>query len=545
MNLNKYTLVLLSVTGGFLSGIAWTGWCTGVILLFALLPFFIIEDHLFKNRRSYSPNAFFIYLLPGLLIFSMLVMGWMRVASIAGAILVILGLTFLMAFCLWFAHIIRLRAGNAAGIITMFSFWLSYEYASLNISIISPWMNLGNGLAKDIALIQWYEYTGTGGGTFWILLSNLLLSLFLIRSVREGINNKLLISWMAVVFIPVIFSLVLYFTIKENTGEPVEVVIVQPNTDPYSEKFVVPFKFQLQKVIKMADDFATDKTAWVISPETTVDDPVNLDDLQNDQYIKMIKQLTDEYPDASVVTGMVSYRQYEQTEDPPTRSAVKRDVSGFYSDHFNSAIKIDSENYFEVYHKSKLVPGIEMQFFNGPGRLLGRLLPYLGGTRWGYGSQAERVSFTHTRLQHKAAPIICYESVFGSFVTEYIRSGANVLFIITNDGWWKNTGGYRQHLAYASLRAIETRRPVSRCGNTGISCFIDIRGKRSQETGWWSEAVIKGNIIPEEKITFYTEHGDYIMRISLFVSVLILLYTFIVVPVRKKQQNFSDQHSRR
>ena len=213
----------------------------------------------------------------------------------------------------------------------------------------------------------------------------------------------------------------------------------------------------------------------------------------------------------------------------------------FRSDHFNSAIRIDTGNSFEVYHKSKLVPGIEMQFFNGPGRLLGRMLPYLGGTRWGYGSQAERVSFTHHKLQHKAAPIICYESVFGSFVTEYVRTGANVLFIITNDGWWKNTGGYRQHLAYASLRAIETRRPVSRCGNTGISCFIDIRGKRSLETGWYSEAVIKGNITPEEKITFYTEHGDFIMRISLFVSVLILLYTFIVIPVRKKQQNFSNR----
>jgi apolipoprotein N-acyltransferase len=291
----------------------------------------------------------------------------------------------------------------------------------------------------------------------------------------------------------------------------------------------------------MADDFASGKTAWIITPETTVDDPVNLDDLHNDQYIKMIKQLSDDYPDASVVTGMVSYRQYGHTEDPPTRSAVKRDVSGSYSDHFNSAIKIDTGNYFEAYHKSKLVPGIEMQFFNGPGRLLGRLLPYLGGTRWGYGSQDNRASFSHINLQHKAAPIICYESVFGSFVTEYVRTGANVLFIITNDGWWKNTGGYRQHLSYASLRAIETRRAVARCGNTGISCFIDIRGKRSEETEWWTETVIKGNIITEERLTFYSEHGDYIMRISLFVSTLILLYSFVVLPVRKKQQNFSKK----
>jgi apolipoprotein N-acyltransferase len=195
---------------------------------------------------------------------------------------------------------------------------------------------------------------------------------------------------------------------------------------------------------------------------------------------------------------------------------------------------------FEYYHKSILVPGIEMQFFNGPGMMLGRILPYLGGNRWGYGSQEERTVFTHPRTGSKAAPIICYESVFGSFVTGYVRKGANLLFIITNDGWWKNTNGYRQHLSYASLRAIETRRPVARCGNTGISCFINIKGRIRNETGWYTEAVLKGTVIPEKKITFYVKYGDYLMRISLFMSILLILYTFIAIPARKKQKNFSS-----
>ena len=79
----------------------------------------------------------------------------------------------------------------------------------------------------------------------------------------------------------------------------------------------------------------------------------------------------------------------------------------------------------------------------------------------------------------KIAPIICYESVFGKYVTEYVKKGANALFIITNDGWWKNTNGYKQHLSFASIRAIETRRPVARAANTGVSCIIDIRGKQN------------------------------------------------------------------
>ena len=361
------------------------------------------------------------------------------------------------------------------------------------------------------------------------------------RYSKGGKTAPVTAAWIFVLLIPAAFSLWRYNSIKENSAKPEEVVIVQPNTDPYTEKFVVPFKTQLQKVIKMADDQVTEETGWIITPETTVDDPVNLDYLKGDRYIRMIQDQTKKYPNSSVVAGLVTFRQYDVKDYPPTRSAVKRDASGYYSDHFNSALRIDTSSIFEVYHKSKLVPGIEMQFFNGPGRLLGRILPYLGGTRWGYGSQEDRVIFTHPSTRVKAAPIICYESVFGSFVTEYVRKGANALFIITNDGWWKNTEGYRQHLSFASLRAIETRRPVARCGNTGISCLINIKGKIRSKTGWWTETVIKGYIIPEKKITFYVKYGDYIMRISLFICILILLYSFIVIPVRKKQKNLSSR----
>ena len=537
MRLDKYSLVFLSVTGGILSGVAWTKWCSGLVLLVSLVPFFLIENHLYENRKRYTPNAYFLLILPGLLIFSIIVMGWMRVASMAGAMMVISGLTFLMAIILWGAFKIKLRAGKAAGITAILVLWLTYEFASLNISIISPWMNLGNGLAKDIAFIQWYEYTGTGGGTLWILLSNYLISSIIIRYISGKRTITLSVLLLFIIVAPMAFSLWKYYTVKEHRGIPEEVVIVQPNTDPYNEKFVIPFKLQLQKVIRLATESASQNTRWIVTPETTVDDPVKLGDFQNNQYIIMIQAMLRKFPNSSVIAGLVTFRQYDSTNEPPTKSAVIRDVSGYYSDHYNSAVRIDTGKSFEVYHKSKLVPGIEMQFFNGPGRLLKRLLPYLGGTRWGYGSQEDRDVFTHQVTGTKIAPVICYESVFGSFVTEYVKKNANAIFIITNDGWWKDTEGYLQHLSYASLRAIETRRPVARCGNTGVSCFIDITGKIREETGWYSEAVVKGFIVPEERITFYTEHGDYIMHISLLICVLLIIYAFIIIPFRKKYKN--------
>jgi apolipoprotein N-acyltransferase len=134
----------------------------------------------------------------------------------------------------------------------------------------------------------------------------------------------------------------------------------------------------------------------------------------------------------------------------------------------------------------------------------------------------------------KIAPIICYESVFGEFVTDYVKKGAQALFIITNDGWWKNTNGYKQHLYFASLRAIETRRQVVRAANTGVSCLIDIRGKRTIETDWWSTAVIKGELYPETSITTYVKYGDWLLRGSCIISAIILFIVFIAGPIRKK-----------
>jgi apolipoprotein N-acyltransferase len=255
----------------------------------------------------------------------------------------------------------------------------------------------------------------------------------------------------------------------------------------------------------------------------------------------MIRELNVKYPGATCVTGMVSYKIYPDQAEAPTRSARKTDTSGSYYDHFNSAIKIDTGQVLEVYHKSKLVPGIEMQFANGPGRLISRILPYLGGTKWGYGMQEERTCFTHNIIGTKVAPIICYESVFGSFVTGYVKNGAEALFIITNDGWWKNTSGYKQHLYYASLRAIETRRPVARSANTGISCITDIRGKRTAESYWWSPATVRGEIIPETRITPYVKYGDFLMMISAVASIIILLVIFVINPLRKKRRDLNKR----
>ena len=118
---------------------------------------------------------------------------------------------------------------------------------------------------------------------------------------------------------------------------------------------------------------------------------------------------------------------------------------------------------------------------------------------------------------------VCYESVYGEYYTDYIRKGAQAMTIITNDAWWGDTPGYRQHLSYASLRAIETRRAIARCANTGISAIILPSGKITQPTPWWEPAAINSQIPLRNDITFFVSHGDITGRLCTFLFILLLM----------------------
>ena len=153
----------------------------------------------------------------------------------------------------------------------------------------------------------------------------------------------------------------------------------------------------------------------------------------------------------------------------------------------------------------------------------------LGGVSGRNVGQPE-VSLLPFRAGNRTVPVgcaVCYESVYGEYCAGYVRKGAQLLTVITNDAWWGDTPGYRQHLAYSSLRAIETRRDIARCANTGISALIDQRGRILERTAWWEPAVLKGTVHLNERETFFVRAGDLVGRVSVFVFALLLLAAFV------------------
>jgi len=471
----------------------------------AFVPLFFILKDLQKKRFAF----FYFFLVFAL--WNTFTTYWIYNASLFGAIAAVCVNSILMASVMSLFMWLKSKFNDRRAWWALISLWLSFEYLHLNWDLSWPWLTLGNVFAHYPQFIQWYEYTGTLGGSLWILLANIILY----HSIKN--KSKYVLS-LAVITLPILFS----FQIKtKNEGKVVEIVVVQPNIDPYFEKFDDLTSIQqLEKFIELAESKLDSSTNYLIGPETAIVDGVWENKIENSPEIQRLIQLIEKYPQLNIIVGAVTYKAYSKTEQIP-KTARQFTGSDAYYDVFNSAIQINDAE-ISFYNKSKLVQGVEFTPFPVLLENLEFLAIDLGGITGSLGTQDYREVFASKSAL--MAPIICYESIFGEFISQYVRNGADLFAIITNDGWWKDTPGYKQHLNYASLRAIECRRAIARSANTGISAFIDSNGNITNFTDWDEEIVIKDRLETNKIITIYVRFGDYIGRISTFIAVFFLCF---------------------
>ncbi|MFO7575806.1 MAG: apolipoprotein N-acyltransferase [Bacteroidales bacterium] len=522
------TLILLSTLGGVISGLAWLPFFTGLFLFISFVPFFLITEEQFPKNNRFGNRLPFLIMLPGFLIFNITAIAWIRIAGVPLLITAIIANSFIMTFTFWLAFIIKQKAGKVTGNASIIIFWLAMEYATNNLSLLSPWLNLGNGLAGETFLLQWYEFTGVAGGTLWILLTNMLLAKAIVVLKQEHVTNlvlKLFFPLILLIAVPPLLSLLLLNRQGINTRRTTEVVLIQPNRDPYTEKFTVPFDRQLEELLSEAAQAVTENTKWIITPETTIDDPVNLSATDADPYVAAIREFTSGTNPPAFVLGAVT-----STPGPPVRL-------------HNSALLIRPDEPVTYYHKSKLVPGIE-RTMGGTFSFLQKIFPNLGGTSGGYHGQATPALLVNNADSTAATPVICFESAFGEHVAGFVRMGADFIIVITNDGWWKGTYGYYQHLTLSRLRAIENRRTVVRVANTGVSAIIDTRGRIIAEIPWWEKGTLNQTIETFTDLTFYTRHGDILGRTSATMALFIIILHLLAFPLRALKLSYpSSSHS--
>ena len=528
---------LWAVLGGVLWWAAWPTSPLTIIAFVAFVPLLFLSDRIASNKFFF--RLAYVYFFT----WNITTTWWIYNASFAGALLAIILNSLLMCVPWLLARFVKRRFGAVAGLLALITFWISFEFIHHAWELSWPWLTLGNVFAQHPQWIQWYEATGTSGGSLWLLLSNGLVYFMLTQYRQYGVLKKLiplvvvlLLLWM----VPPIFSYFIYKNRSESfvAGESASrnVVVVQPDVDPYNEKFTAGTEVQqIQNLIALSEQQIDANTSLVIWPETAIPVPVDEDSIAINPDYELVWNFLAQHPQLSLLSGIDSYKIWGTEKKTTT---ARYDKQGrFYYDVFNTAALLNKDRNVQFYHKSKLVPGVELL----PSYLswMNTLFESFGGAIGAYGRDTRRAVFADKQHYFLAAPIICYESVYGDFITEYVRNGANLLTIMTNDGWWGNTQGYRQHMNYARLRAIETRRWIARSANTGISCFIDPVGTVHQPQPWDKKAAIKMALEPLESQTFFVRHGDYLSRISAVAASVFLILGIIF---KLRNRTFSKPH---
>ena len=525
--MKQYQLVLFSVVSGLLLSFGWPSDGFAPLLFIGFVPLLIVENNFWENRADNSRFSITWYSFPAFLIWNILTTYWIYNSTLAGAIAAIFLNSLFMTMVFTLFHITRriLKPGIYS-YLALIVYWLSFEYIHLHWDLNWPWLNLGNGFANYHTWIQWYEYTGTFGGSLWILIVNITLFMAckdLLKARKPGKSfYRSILLVLILIILPVITSLVIYRNYHEKES-PISVVLVQPNIDPYNEQYSAPPAEVLGRILKLADKKTDSLTDYIVAPESAIQEYVWEDQIELAESAGILRQYISNHRYVAMVIG-ISSRKLFQPGEPLSLTARKfTDVDKYY-DSYNTALFFNITGKLQRYHKSRLTPGVEMMPYPKLFKFTEKYAIDLGGTVRTLTTDPERTPFVAPNGL-KIAPCICYESVYGDFVAGFVRNGANAIFVITNDGWWGNTAGHRQHFLFSVLRAIETRRSVARSANTGISAFINQRGDVAQATAYWEPAVIKQNINTNDKLTFYVRYGDYIARISLLVAAVMLLLT--------------------
>ncbi|MEY2558648.1 MAG: apolipoprotein N-acyltransferase [Verrucomicrobiota bacterium] len=371
--------------------------------------------------------------------------------------------------------------------------WVALEWLRSLVFSGWGWNSLGSALHAQLAIIQIAEFTGVAGLSFLVAFTNVILLTsarrFLletqVRPMRPHFDLTLTMAAIVGVMGFGVHSLRV-----ERSEKTINVALVQPNI-PREQKFGAEFaqsifdRFTRLSSPALGASVRPDLLVW---PESSMPGPVLQDELSH-------RFVTDFSTSArtDLLLGTIDLTETEA---------------------YNAALLVsESGERVQIYRKVHLVPFGEYV----PGRhtipLLARVVGDQVPDDFAFGK--EHTVFHLTNEKAVVAPLICFEDTIGDLARQFVLRGANLLVNVTNDGWFLRSAGSQQHVANAVFRCVETRLPMVRAANTGVTCFVNEFGRVTQilldERGsQFTEGVLTGQVsIPTTpELTFYVRHGE-------------------------------------
>jgi len=494
------------LSGGLLT-LCFPRWDQGWLCWIALTP---LIAAVWFSEGSALRNAALGYCAG--LVFFWGVFGWLTTVTGIGWFILGFYLALYFAFWAWFVgavagppsamlrsrHNLRLAFLCAAA-------WTAQEWLRGVVFSGFGWNGLGVALYRNLALIQIADITGVWGLTFLAAFCNVIAVATVRRFILEARIAKLRPHWdytVAVLLVALVFLYGIHCLQRKAIGAPLRVAAIQANI-PEKEKFDEAFEQKIfdrySALTKLALAGKPDLVVWPESstPRGMFSDQVNFD------FVSGVAGLGD----FNFLLGNIDF---EQDGD------------------YNVAILLTHRGRdFQIYRKIHLVPFGEYI----PLRRAFPLFAMIAGAQVPSDFTAGR-DYLVLRTENpavKLAALICFEDTIGDLTRRFVLKGAQLLVNVTNDGWFLESPGSDQHLANAIFRAVETRRPLVRCANTGVTCFIDTLGRTTQSLkapkgGHFIEGILSGVVsVPAgDELTFYVKHGDWPALASLAATFVFL-----------------------
>lgn len=434
------------------------------------------------------------------------------------------------------------KIGYRRAIVFFPFFWCSFEWLHSLGDLAYPWLTLGYTQAYNRVWTQMSDIGGVWLVSFLIALFN-VLTFLLIEEIKDEeqklsiiLKNPKFFLALLIFLVPYVYGLV---QLKHYSSDKVyfnnkilRVGVIQPNINPW-RKWETTASNQIQ-IHKDIQDSLLEKVPnidLIIWSETAI----TFLGLEVNAYHNFTEfQSWLEPNDFGLLTGFADFKFLSLSE--PRNFTTKF----FFSDTnlpyntFNSLLLLNPKpqiNY-EIYHKIRLTPfGEQIPYAQILGFAKNFLEWNVGISSWTKGERQNLLHFKNRKSESKIAPIICIESIYPNFVRNFIKNGANFIAIVTNDGWYDHTFGPRQHYSIATFRAIENRRFIVRCANTGISGIISCTGESIYEAPPYQKVGFAMDIPMLSNRTLYTLYGEWIVYLSLSVSLLVILICFIFLRI--------------
>jgi len=526
----SYKEIILALTAGACFGFSMPPFRTGFLALFALVPFFILLERCSGYRRL------FVYTYLTVATFHIIIVHWvlltpdLHLVIIAACFLLLNPVLYVVPVGLW--NWIRHQIGFGKALFAFPWIWIGFEYLRARTEVSAPIFALGYSESYSLDVLQMASFTGVYGISFWVILINILLFL-LYRNIRSKKWAPSSVSSIVTVLITMLVYIVprLYgegilrsAQMSSTPGsQSMRISIIQPNIDPYI-KWQNTSESQLKVLQTMTAEAARQGPDLVVWPETAIPRFIYFSP-QDSAFLHAVRQQVDALG-VNLLTGCLDLIYYDRSRPVPASS--KWDTLGRRYDVYNSSILLQphTENVQE-YNKIVLVPFAER-------------FPYAeeicsatnaNFIRWDFGivglGIGKKMTIFDAPLRNSAeakfATVICYETLFPEFVSDFIHRGAQFVVILSNESWWGKTAGSTQHTQIDRLRSIENRRWIVRCSNGGASCFIDPTGHILQLTDMDAATVLTQDIQPSSEATFYSAHGDVFAHFCLILAACSIL----------------------